>query len=421
MNLRIQELPNGIKEAFGPFRRYLLTRGLVLVFNSDGAVVSDGVGSSVSFPAHSDPDEHGLFTPRTYARLLDEVRHKIGVKLVGFHGDSSVEAAFRIDEHAMSGGALAEGLLIRLLALEHLVRSRVLNVTGITKEELTESLNIVAVLDDEISYGNVGPAGLEEAIDLFRKVGKPIDQAFFAFNATSIAEDMRQVFMAACHHFSSLNSRIQTINQRGPTSALVAVPTDEPWEIRQSSGEVEELSYVFTSSVVANYTALDLLYILFVYLTREPFLDPETPSNLHFPDATSRNIFRYGGTALTSDPPPTELPYAIANLSAGQFTSLRKTRNALVHNMAADSFIPRVYKGWRRPPVNNQPLQYVQYLSTDVDALGKPVTHPWVRRFYENQSDAQESLLEWLELTWQCMFDTTEWLIKRWSYHVPMS
>ena len=418
MNLQIEELPNGLKESFGPFRRYLLTRGLGLVFDREGAVVSDGVGSSASFPAGCDPDEYGLFAPKTYARLVDEVQLEIGVRLVGFQGESSDETAFRIDEHAVSGGALAEGLLDRLLALERLVQCRVLGVSEITQDELMVGLNVVAALDENVSYGRFGPDMLGKAIDSLKNLGNPVEQAFFAFNATSIAQDMRQVFMAACHHFSRLNSGIHVINQQGPMRALVEGPTDEPWEIRQSSGPVEELSYAYTSSVVASYTALDLLYIFFIYLTREPFLNPEFPSNLHFPDSAGRGIFRYGGAALPSDPPHTELPYAIANLSPGHFTALRKTRNALIHNMAADSFIPRVYKGWKRPPVNNYPLQYVQYMARDVDAQGDPVTYPWVHRFYEKQSDAQESLLEWLKLTFQCMFDTTEWLIKRWSYHV---
>ena len=166
----------------------------------------------------------------------------------------------------------------------------------------------------------------------------------------------------------------------------MTTPPDEPWETRLSSGNVDELSYCFTSSVVACYTALDLLYIFFVYLTREPFLNPEFPSNLNFPDAPGSRIFQSGGSALSSDPPPKELPYAIANLTSGQFGSLRNARNALVHNMSPDSIRPRFYKGWKHPPVNNQPLQYVQYLSRDVDAQGQPVTHPWVRRFYESHS-----------------------------------
>ena len=228
MSLQIEELPNGLKESFGPFRRYLLTRGMVLVFDREGAVVSDGVGSSASFPAGCDPDEYGLFTPKTYARLVDEVQLEIGVRFVGFQGDSSAEAAFRIDKHAISGGGLAEGLLNRLLTLEHLVRSRVLGISGITQDELTDSLNVVAALNENISYGLLGPDMLEKAIDSLRNLGNPVEQAFFAFNATSIAEDMRQVFMAACHHFSSLNSGIHAINQQGPMRALVEEPTDEP-------------------------------------------------------------------------------------------------------------------------------------------------------------------------------------------------
>ena len=90
-----------------------------------------------------------------------------------------------------------------------------------------------------------------------------------------------------------------------------------------------------------------------------------------------------------------------------------------MHNMATDSLRPRVYLGRKLPPVNNEPLQYVQYMARDIDSKGEPVAHPWVRRFYKNQSDAQNSLLDWLELTWQCSFDTIEWLIERWSNHLP--
>ena len=282
MNLRIQESAADGKEAFGPFRTYLLTRGLVLNFNSKGAVVRDGVGSSASFPADSGPDDWSLFTYRTYARLVDKVEHELGVKLVGFHGSSSDDVAFRVAEYSISGGWLVEGLLSRLLALENLVRRRVLSATGINEAELMNGLNISATLEDDISYSKVDPAGLEYAIDSFKKIGIPMDQAFFVLNATSIAEDMRHSLMAACFHFRSLNSQIRTINQTGPLAALVAAPTDEPWETRLSSGEVDELSYTYTSSVVACYTGLDLLYILFVYLTREPFLNPRFPSNLHF-------------------------------------------------------------------------------------------------------------------------------------------
>ena len=419
MNLRIPESAAVGKESVGPYRTYVLTHGLVLAFNGEGAVVSDGVGSSISFPLGAEPDEWGLFTRQDYAYLLDKVQHELGVQLVGFHGSPSEDVAFRIDDYLFSGGSLVEGLLGTLLDLEDLVRVRVLSATEITEQDLMNGLNIAAMLDDDISYGKVDPALLERAINVYKEIGTPMDQAFFVFNTTSIAEDMRHALLAACYHFRGLNSRIQKINQTGPTPALVGEPTGQPWELRLSSGDVAELSFEYTSSLIACYTALDLLYVLFVYLTREPFLNPAFPSNLHFPDSPGRTVFQGGGSPLRSDPPVTDLPYAIANLASGQFTSLKKTRNALVHNMATDSWTPKVYKGRGQPLVKNNPIQYVQYLSRDIDTLGEPVTHPWVRRFYENQSDAQDSLLEWLELTWQCVFDTTEWLIKRWSNHVP--
>ena len=122
---------------------------------------------------------------------------------------------------------------------------------------------------------------------------------------------------------------------------------------------------------------------------------------------------------MPNDAPAKDLPYAIANLVPAHFRAFRSIRNALEHNMAHDELFPRVYQGWKQLPVNNQPLHYAQYLTIDIDAQGGLVTHPWVRRFYETQTDAQDSLLGWLELTWQCVFDTTEWLIKRWSNHVP--
>ena len=127
MNLRIPESAKVGKEAVGPFRTYVLTRGLVLVFNGGEAVVSDGVGSSISFPLGADPDEWGLFPRQDYARLLDKVQHELGVRLVGFHGSPSEDVAFRINNYLFSGGSLVEGLLGMLLDLEDLVRVRVLS------------------------------------------------------------------------------------------------------------------------------------------------------------------------------------------------------------------------------------------------------------------------------------------------------
>ena len=280
---------------------------------------------------------------------------------------------------------------------------------------------ICANVEEEISYGRIGIADMELLIDASKENFHPITEAYFIFNATSIADDLRCALQAACHHFRNLNLGIRKLSEMSASTLATRELADESWERRIYSTEVDELSYAYTSSVVSCYTALDLLYLYFIYLTREPFLNPAFPSKLHFPDAPGkgREIFREGGGPLPNDPPAKDLPYAIANLKAGQFASLRHVRNSLVHNMATDSLRPRVYLGRKLPPVNKEPLQYVQYLARDIDSQGKPVAHSWVRRFYKNQSDAQSSLLDWLELTWQCSFDTIEWLIRRWSNHLP--
>ena len=420
MELRIPELATGTAEAFGPFRTYLLTRGLVVSFDGVEAVVADGVGSSVSFPIRSEPDEEGFFPNEVYVRHLDEVQNRIGVKFVGFQGAPN-DCAFRISDYVFSAGQLGETLLERLSKLDTLIRNRVSRKNKITEVEMMTAMATCANIEDNVSHGKAGVAGVKLLIDALKETTTPVTEAYFIFNATSIAEDLQYALQAACHHFRNLNLGIRQLNEPSTSALATTELVDESCERRIYSTEVDELSYAYTSSVVSCYTALDLLYQYFIYLTREPFLNPTFPSKLHFPDAPRRKgkeIFQEGGGPLPNDPPAKDFPYAIANLEAGQFASLRHVRNSLVHNMAPDSFRPRVYLGRKLPPVNNEPLQYVQYLARDIDSRGKPVAHPWVRRFYENQSDAQHSLLDWLELTWQCSFDTIEWLIKRWSNHL---
>ena len=86
MELRIPELATSAAEAFGPFRAYLLTRGLVVSFDGVEAVVADGVGSSISFPISSEPDEWGLFPNEVYVQHLDEVQNRLGVKFCWLSG-----------------------------------------------------------------------------------------------------------------------------------------------------------------------------------------------------------------------------------------------------------------------------------------------------------------------------------------------
>ena len=424
MVLRVHPSAVTNKESLGPFRTYLLTRGLALNFNSEGGVVNGGSRTCLPFTSAIESDENGLFPAQVYSTLLDRIEEDIGVNLVGSVADSSNDVMFRVDEYVISTPWLAEGLLLRLKALENLLQRRVLDSTGIDVAQLNTAKELCANWEKDIWDGQVGPDDLQQRIDRHAAARWPVKQAFFISNAIGISEDIRNAILAACHHFGTLNSGMVRINESKqlewslPTSFVELSPDVQPWEIRHFSEEVDPLSFAYTSSVIACYTALDLLYEFFVYLTREPFLNPDFPKGLHFPDAPGRATFRDGGASLTSDPPSTDFPFSIANLSPGQFASLRNSRNALVHNMAPDSLRPRVYVGWRLPPVNNQALRYVQYLSRDIDTNGDPVVHAWVRRFYENDTDAQHSLFGWLESAWQCIFDTTEWLIKRWSTHV---
>ena len=411
--MRINIPPTGAREAFGPYRTYCLSRGLSLHFNAEAAVVKGGAGSAVTFPFLAEPNEFGLLPPGEYAKMVDRVERDFGVRLVGVGDGSSSDAMFRVDEFAISGKWLAEALLGKFIKLESLIWGRIKDLPGIDETALQITREFVARLNDDISYGKLGPDVLQEIIELWVSSNSPIKEAFFASNATSIAEDIRATILAACHHFGTLTSGVLSINDQGRPERPHSNGSENSWEIRHWSGGVDALAFSYTSAIVACYTSLDLLYELFVYLTREPLGNPAFPTDLHFPDAPDSRIFQSGGRALPEDLPKDVLPHAIPNLEPGDFASLRHSRNAFVHRMAPDMLRPRVYVGFGLPPVNNQPLQYVQYLSRDIDANGKPAIHPWSHRFYENQTDAQDSLFEWIERTWQCIFDTTEWLINR--------
>ena len=267
MELRIPELATGAAEAFGPFRTYLLTRGLVVSFHGVEAVVADGVGSSISFPISSEPDEEGLFLNEVYVRHLDEVQNRIGVKFVGFQGASD-DGAFRIGDYAFSAGQLGETLLGRLSKLETLIRNRVLKKCGITEIEIMTGMAICANIEENVSHGKVGVAGVELLIDALRKASTPITEAYFIFNATSIAEDLRYALQAACRHFRNLNLGIRKLN-RAPASALATTELSAGMSL---TTEVDELSYAYTSSGMS-YTALDHCRCFHIP-NGEPFRNP---------------------------------------------------------------------------------------------------------------------------------------------------
>ena len=230
------------------------------------------------------------------------------------------------------------------------------------------------------------------------------------------------MILSSCYHFAALASEICEFNQRAPDLRGPEQSTIRPIERAVNSEIVDKLSFLYMNNVINCYSALDMLYELFVYYTREPFVNPEFPQNLHFPDTAGRAIFRYGGAPQEIDPPADTFEMAIPNLDRGHFGALRQTRNDLVHNMAADGTRPTAYIGYATPLVNNMSLQYAQYLTRDIDNdTGKPVATSWCRRFYQHQSDAQTTLYGWIEQAWQCIFDTIDWLTHRMAGHYTSS
>ena len=243
--------------------------------------------------------------------------------------------------------------------------------------------------------------------------GLPIQEAFFLSNAKSLADGARGTILRACYHFANMTEHLLGINEHGLSSYYPAGHFQAPCEIVHSSEVADTVSNEFASSIISCYSSLDLLYDWFVYLTREPFGKPDFPKGLHFPDHDPARVFASGGKVRQSDLGIQDAPYAIPNLPKNTFLDLRKLRNDLVHNMVPDEIRSRICIGIALPPVNNELLQYSQYITRDTDGLGDPVNHPWIRNFYKAQEDVQHSLHDWLTITWQSIFDTTEWLSNR--------
>ena len=436
MGLRIDVLGPVSKSAFGPFRIYHLSRGLTVEFNQVDLVVRGGQTLSARFALEFEQSEDSWPSSKTSAQMVSQVERDIGVKVVGMSAptlkhleiprtETSVatqallpsETVFRVDEYLISGGWLAEELLTKLERLDSLVRT-IMRSQGVSENDLWIGREFCANVEEAIRAGRLGPEELDVLIDGMAKQGVAIRGAFFAFNAQSISDDMRNSLLAACHHFAGLNSLIWAVNQDYQVVPSSAEELGEPRETIHGSVEIDALSFEYASAVTACYSALDMLYELFVYLTREPFGDPRFPERLHFSNAVSGNAFRDGGVPLRGDPDASTFPLAIPNLKPSHFRGLRNTRNDLAHNMASDAIRPRVNVGWGLAPVNNWPLQYVQYLTRDIAPDGQPITHDWIRRFYKSQTDAQHAIYEWLEQSWQCVLDTTEWLLIRLSNRV---
>ncbi len=425
-------------ESLGPFNTYHLTFGLSLRFVPTQAIIQGGNSSCVKFTSAAQPTEFGLLPSASYMDLVLWIEKQVGVKLLGIDrtpllsasivgsdqglSASPNEVVFQVEEGVVSHKWLSEDLLTRLQRLESVVRHRLISMDGITQASLHTSEELSLWYLQLVRAGKLGPNELEQALRELEKQGIPVRRAFFVHNAQEIAEDMRNVMEASCYDLAMLCKKLQEINEDIGDSNQLTRPPVPFSEQTLMSERVDELSFAFSSSVIHCYSALEMLYELFVYLTRVPFGEPKFPEHLHFPDVSGRQVFQEGGAPMESDLRANVLPKAIPNLVVGHFRALRRTRNDLVHNMAADGTRPMAYVGFAMPLVNDLSLQYVQYPTHDIDtATGSPVATSWCRRFYQCRSDAQTFLYSWIEQAWQCIFDTIDWLTHRIAGHYASS
>ena len=415
MELKLGRPGTIASEAFGPFRSYILSRGLVVRFTPERAEVVGGRGSQLAVPFDHGPDEFGLHSRKFFAKALEQIERQVGVKLVGLGSSTSSEVAFKISDGMMTAGNLAGEVLARQLTLESVIRQKAIESAGIDEDSLLLAQGVLSNMDDAILDGKIGRNTLSILADATVKIYPGMRAAFFVSNAINIGDDMLVAMRSACRHLAQMNSQILTLNDRDRQLALTLVSDPHRWEIREWLDGDESLADSYTSAIVSCCTALDLLYEWFVYLTRDPFLNPAFPAKLHFPIYPKQNIFQFGGCRLSSGTPRSDLPSAIPNLEVGHFRQLTRVRNDLVHNFTSDGVRTLLRIGVSLPPVNYQPLQYAQYMSIDADPDVSPAQPSWRRRFYQQQTDGQEFVYEWIVEAWRCIFDTTEWLIDRCS------
>ena len=415
MELKLGRPGTTTSEAFGPSRSYLLSRGLVVGFTPQRAEVVGGRGSQLAVPFDREPDEYGLNSRKYFAKSLEHIERQLGIQLVGLGNSTSSEVAFKMNDGLVTASNLVDQVFARQLILESVIRQKAIESAGINEDSLLLAQNVLANMDDAILDGKIGRNTLSILADATVQIYPGMRAAFFVSNAVNTGDDMLVAMRSACRHLAQMNSKILTLNDRDRQGALTLISDPHSWEIREWLGGEDSLADSYTGAIVSCCTALDILYELFVFLTRDPFLNPMFPAKLHFPNHPKQNIFQSGGRLLPNDTPGSALPSAIPNLEVGHFRQLTRVRNDLVHNFTSDGVRTLLRIGVGLPPVNYQPLQYAQYMSIDADSDVGPVQPSWRRRFYEQQTDAQEFVYKWIVEAWQCIGDTIEWLIDRCS------
>jgi hypothetical protein len=208
-----------------------------------------------------------------------------------------------------------------------------------------------------------------------------------------------------------MTEAVQVINQSPP---LWSGPLSDVYEIKSGSALTINMFEDHTDCVISCASALDILYKLFVFLTKELFGKSNIQDKLHFPyPLSNRNFspFRQGAIRHEDDPPRSLLPYALPNLEPGQLLGLREYRNDLIHNMSPSPIQARAYIGKGRSPEFPPDIQYAQMVIRDFNDSGSAITHQWFPSFFSKQTDAQVKTYRWIEETCLVVDQTMQWLI----------
>jgi hypothetical protein len=412
-----------LDRSFEPLTSYHLARGLTISISDFKARLSGGRNCTLLYDIDSLGASNNIATQSAYQSVISTIEKLTTSRLmasskslISVVGDSNVSISqvdlppdrllFVTANQYLSDADLGEVLLTELNVVENVCRL-LLTDGGKTESTFSPSYELALYWQEENNAGRLDPLKLTQ---LIASVDPMVKKAFFYMNIIEVAEGIRGSLLAACYHLTRLTELIWQANiQNSPSNSN----TGEQHESIIMSPLVDRIADEYSSAVISAYTSLDILYEYFVFLTRQDFEDPRFPDNHHFPAQRPFQAFREGGSPRSDDFSRAILPLAIPNLSNDDFHHLRTLRNDLVHNMTPDWHRPFIYVGTALSAVGGLQLQYAQYLSRDIEINGAPKVHPWIRRFYTQQRDAQLTLYELIEQTWQCCFDTTRWISNR--------
>lgn len=424
MSIRTPSFPSS-GQSIEPLRTYHFTRGLTLSFRGVTGTLSGGENQSLTYSADPEGAFQGMATQSAYRSIVNSIEILTTGRLIAASsnlisintneaGESepmliNTELApdrvlFVAGDRLVSDADLGEILLNELNRVEENCR---LLLTGgkETESAFNRAYELVLYWQELNKAGKIDPSKLDQFI---LREPSMIKEAFFLMNTIEIGEGMRSSLLRANYYLVRMSELIWRANIK--RNVRCANLPSHANEIIAMGPDIDRIGDEYSSAVLAAYSTLDMLYEYFIFLTRQPFGKPNFPRQFHFPDRKPSSAFRDGGSPRPDDINSTVLPFAIPNLADDSFRHLRTLRNDLAHNMAADSHRPMAYVGTELPPVGGLPIQYTQYLCRDVGPDGEPVTHPWSRRFYTQQRDAQLALYELMEQVWQCCFDTIGWL-----------